>query len=92
MIVRMGIRVIVPMTYLGCRNDVKVVEPNAALRSHRVRKCLYVADASLQHGDLQAVALADMKMQGGDGKVMVMMLGARQPLREVAGLVVVNIA
>ena len=48
---------------------------HAALGDNVIGKMLNVAHIAFQHGDFQTVVMVDMYVEGGDGEVVVMMLG-----------------
>ena len=47
----------------------------AALGNHIIGKMLHIAHIAFQHGDFQTVVMVDMYVEGGDGEVVVVMLG-----------------
>ena len=46
-----------------------------ARRDNVIGKMLNVAHIAFQHGDFQTVVMVDMYVEGGDGEVVVVMLG-----------------
>lgn len=48
---------------------------HAALGDNVIGKMLNVAHIAFQHGDFQTVVMVDMYVEGGDGEVVVVMLG-----------------
>ena len=48
---------------------------HAALGDNVIGKMLNVAHITFQHGDFQTVVMVDMYVEGGDGEVVVVMLG-----------------
>ena len=48
---------------------------HAALGDDIIGKMLNIAHIAFQHGDFQAVVMVDVDVQGGDGEIVVLMLG-----------------
>lgn len=48
---------------------------HAALGDNVIGKMLNIAHIAFQHGDFQTVVVVDMDVKGGDGEIVMMMLG-----------------
>ena len=64
---------------------------NSALGDDFLGKCTHAFDRTLEHDGLDALVMIEVRVHGGDRQVVVRVLDARQPLRRLAFVMIVNI-
>jgi hypothetical protein len=71
---------------------VQISMSHAALGGEAVSQCANIVNSSAQNRYLQATFMVQMDVHGGYRKVMAMMLGMCEPLRQLPRFVVIDIA
>ncbi len=65
---------------------------HAALAGKTVGEMAHRAERAAQDGNLEAASMIEVDVQAGNDEVVVVVLGVGQPLRELAGGMVINVA
>jgi hypothetical protein len=75
----------------GSWHNVEVSVPNATLRNDAVRKRFHRLHGASQDSDFKTVTIVDMDMKRGHGQIVMVMLDAGEPFRQLPCLGLVDI-